>query len=114
MSNHSPCTVLIARQAALSMRLLILWDIHGNWPALEAVLAAEPARDAVVFCGDVVDYGPQPLECLHWLAENADMLSAGTTTTPSHSTWTAGAWALSEIFGGDARLAPRFAEPDGY
>ncbi|MGO8745110.1 MAG: metallophosphoesterase family protein [Thermoguttaceae bacterium] len=59
------------------MRLLILSDIHGNWPALEAVLAAEPARDAVVFCGDVVDYGPQPLECLHWLAENAEHVVRG-------------------------------------
>jgi putative phosphoesterase len=54
------------------MKLLILSDIHGNWPALEAVLAAEPEHDGVVFCGDVVDYGPQPVECLRWLAENAD------------------------------------------
>ena len=59
------------------MRLLILSDIHGNWPALEAVLAAEPKRDAVVFCGDVVDYGPQPVECLRWLAENADHVVRG-------------------------------------
>ncbi len=49
--------------------MLILADIHGNWPALEAVLAAEPEHDTVVFCGDVVDYGPQPVECLRWLAE---------------------------------------------
>ncbi|MBN2560458.1 MAG: metallophosphoesterase family protein [Phycisphaerae bacterium] len=54
------------------MKLLILSDIHGNWPALEAVLAAEPEHDTVAFCGDVVDYGPQPVECLRWLAENAD------------------------------------------
>ncbi|MGA2067868.1 MAG: metallophosphoesterase family protein [Thermoguttaceae bacterium] len=53
------------------MKLLILSDIHGNWPALEAVLAAEPERDAVVFCGDVVDYGPQPVECLRWLTGHA-------------------------------------------
>ena len=26
------------------MKLLILSDIHGNWPALEAVLRAEPDR----------------------------------------------------------------------
>ncbi len=59
------------------MTLLILSDIHGNWPALEAVLAAEPEHDAVVFCGDVVDYGPQPAECLRWLRENADHLVRG-------------------------------------
>ena len=53
------------------MRILILSDIHGNWPALEAVLAAESEHDAVVFCGDVVDYGPQPVECLRWLMQNA-------------------------------------------
>ena len=59
------------------MKLLILSDIHGNLPALEAVLAAEPAPDAIVFCGDVVDYGPQPVECLRWLAENADHIVRG-------------------------------------
>jgi putative phosphoesterase len=53
------------------MKLLVLSDVHGNWPALEAVLVAEPVRDAVVFCGDVVDYGPQPVECLRWLVQNA-------------------------------------------
>ena len=53
------------------MKLLILSDVHGNWPALEAVFLAEPERDAVVFCGDAVDYGPQPVECLRWLRQNA-------------------------------------------
>ncbi|MBX6312904.1 MAG: metallophosphoesterase family protein [Isosphaeraceae bacterium] len=54
------------------MKLLILSDIHGNWPALEAVLKAEPDWDAVAFCGDIVDYGPHPTRCLRWLAENAE------------------------------------------
>jgi putative phosphoesterase len=54
------------------MKLLILSDIHGNWPALEAVLHAEPEWDAVAFCGDVVDYGPNPVECLRWVTENAE------------------------------------------
>jgi len=57
--------------AARTAKLLILSDIHGNWPALEAVLAAESECDAVVFCGDVVDYGPQPVECLRWVMQNA-------------------------------------------
>lgn len=59
------------------MKLLILSDIHGNWPALEAVLRAEPDYDGVAFCGDAVDYGPQPVECVRWLAENADHLVRG-------------------------------------
>jgi len=62
---------------AVGMKLLILSDIHGNWSALEAVLAAEPQRDGVVFCGDVVDYGPQPVECLRWVARNARHLARG-------------------------------------
>jgi putative phosphoesterase len=59
------------------MKLLLLSDIHGNWPALEAVLAAEPDFDAVAFCGDVVDYGPFPVECIRWLGEHADYLVRG-------------------------------------
>jgi putative phosphoesterase len=52
------------------MMLLILSDVHANWPALQAVLRAEPDFDAVVFCGDAVDYGPQPVECVQWLQDN--------------------------------------------
>ncbi len=59
------------------MKLLILSDIHGNWPALEAVIHAEPVFDAVAFCGDVVDYGPCLVECIRWLAYNADHLVRG-------------------------------------
>jgi protein phosphatase len=54
------------------MKLLILSDIHGNLPALEAVLDAEGYWDGVVFCGDAVDYGPHPVECVKWLEANAD------------------------------------------
>lgn len=53
------------------MKLLIVSDVHANWPALEAVIAAEPDFDDVAFCGDVVDYGPNPVECIHWLERNA-------------------------------------------
>ena len=50
------------------MRILVVSDLHGNWPALEAV-AAVP-HDAVVCLGDIVGYGPQPGECLRWLRAN--------------------------------------------
>jgi putative phosphoesterase len=59
------------------MKLLLLSDVHGNWPALEAVLRAEPDCDAVAFCGDVVDYGPFPVECVRWLSRNAHYLVRG-------------------------------------
>lgn len=53
------------------MKLLILSDIHANWPAMEAVLEAAGSWDDVAFCGDVVDYGPDPVECLRWVAAHA-------------------------------------------
>jgi putative phosphoesterase len=59
------------------MKLLILSDIHANWPALEAVLHAASSWDAVAFCGDVVDYGPHPVECVRWVAEHADFRVRG-------------------------------------
>jgi uncharacterized protein (TIGR02996 family) len=44
----------------------ILSDIHGNLEALEAVLADAARHGATeVYClGDVVGYGPNPMECL--------------------------------------------------
>ena len=52
------------------MRVAALYDVHGNLPALEAVLA-EAGRervDLVVAGGDVV-WGPRPSECLRLLRE---------------------------------------------
>src|SRR5271157_3985598 len=48
------------------MTILIISDIHGNWPALQAVLAAEPGVDQILCLGDLVNYGPQPAECVAW------------------------------------------------
>lgn len=47
-------------------RIAVLGDIHGNLPALEAVLAdlREIAPDHVVVNGDLVNRGPQSKECL--------------------------------------------------
>ena len=46
------------------MRVLIISDIHGNLPALEAVLATPAAQscDGIVSLGDHVGFGPQPRE----------------------------------------------------
>jgi predicted phosphodiesterase len=51
------------------MRIAVLSDIHGNLPALDAVLAALQPFDAVWQLGDVVGYGPQPDEVVARLAE---------------------------------------------
>jgi predicted phosphodiesterase len=48
------------------MKILLLSDIHGNWPALRAALAAEPDADQILCLGDLVNYGPQPAECVTW------------------------------------------------
>ncbi|MGH3008643.1 MAG: metallophosphoesterase family protein [Gaiellaceae bacterium] len=59
-----------------------LYDIHGNLPALEAVLTKVPEDATLVVGGDVVAGGPQPSETLErlralgdrvlWLRGNAD------------------------------------------
>ncbi len=50
------------------MRILVLADIHSNWPALAAV--KEPF-DACLFVGDLVDYGTDPVPCIHWVRKHA-------------------------------------------
>lgn len=40
------------------MRILLLADIHGNFPALQAVLEDIPPVEAVICCGDLVGYYP--------------------------------------------------------
>ena len=53
------------------MRILILGDIHSNWPALTAVARDAGPVDAVLCTGDVVDYGADPAECVEWLRRHA-------------------------------------------
>jgi len=59
------------------MKVLILSDIHANYPALEAVLNTEKDYDKLIFLGDVVDYGPHPKECLEFIKSNADYYVIG-------------------------------------
>ena len=40
------------------MKLAFLSDIHGNYPALEAVLKDLPAVDSIICSGDIVGYYP--------------------------------------------------------
>jgi putative phosphoesterase len=51
------------------MRILVVSDIHANWPALRAI--NEP-HDACLMLGDLVDYGTDPGECVRWSMEFAD------------------------------------------
>lgn len=64
------------------MRIATLYDVHGNLPALEAVLAEVPADATIVVGGDVAAGGAQPSETLErlralgdrvvWIRGNAD------------------------------------------
>src|ERR1035438_4860267 len=51
-----------SRGGALTMRLLLLSDVHANLEAMEACLAAAPPYDRVVNLGDVVGYNASPNE----------------------------------------------------
>ncbi len=55
------------------MRRAFISDIHGNTPALEAVLADIDARGiGEIWCGgDLVGYGPDPEGCIRILARRA-------------------------------------------
>ena len=67
------------------MRIAIISDIHGNLEALEAVLAAAGAVEAVWCLGDLVGYGPDPAACVDLAREcnfvcvagNHDLATAG-------------------------------------
>jgi predicted phosphodiesterase len=96
------------------MSVAALYDIHGNLPALDAVIAElereEPS--AVVVGGDVAA-GPLPVEVLerlhalpwpvHWLRGNADraLVMSYDGTVPDelrdHPIWIADAWTATRI-----------------
>ena len=63
------------------MNILIISDIHGNFPALEAV--AERFRpenfDHVINCGDSLVYAPFPNETLDWLRRHNAISILGNT-----------------------------------
>jgi putative phosphoesterase len=51
------------------MRILLIADVHGNWPALQAA-AAEP-HDLCLCLGDLVDYALEPAPCIAWARDHA-------------------------------------------
>jgi hypothetical protein len=59
-----------------TMRLLVMSDLHANWPALEAVLGAE-SYDALLIGGDLVTYGPHPCEVVAFVERHASLVVRG-------------------------------------
>jgi len=60
------------------MKLLVISDIHANWPALRAI---QEEADAVVCLGDMVSYGPFPRECVAWVRDHAKYVVRGNHDT---------------------------------
>lgn len=60
------------------MRYLVISDIHANWEALEAVLAAAGDEyDQVVCCGDLVGYGADPNAVADWCRAHVNLVVRG-------------------------------------
>ena len=60
-------------------RIALISDVHGNLPALEAVLASieQEKADAIWCLGDLVGYGAQPNECVARAAEAVELCLIG-------------------------------------
>jgi putative phosphoesterase len=50
------------------MRILVISDIHANWPALAAI---DEPHDVCLCLGDLVDYGCDPVPCIDWVRRRA-------------------------------------------
>jgi len=88
------------------MRIAVLSDIHANYHALEAVLAAVDAEgvDEIWCLGDTVGYGPRPNRCCAIVRERTALCLAG-----NHDLAVIGTLSVEE-FNGDAAAAVRWTQ----
>lgn len=56
------------------MKILLVADIHSNWPALQAI---NESFDACLVLGDIVDYGTDPAPCIDWVRQHATFVIRG-------------------------------------
>lgn len=75
-------------------RYAVISDVHGNMPALDAVLRDINKRNVneVLCCGDVVGYGSNPIQCLETIRKNGIRMvqgnhDLGVTTDGDKSMW---------------------------
>jgi predicted phosphodiesterase len=60
------------------VRYLVLSDLHSNWQALEAVIAAAAGHyDRALCCGDLVGYGADPNAVVDWVRANCAAVIRG-------------------------------------
>ena len=50
------------------MKILVIADIHANWPALAAI---RESFDVYLCAGDLVDYATDPVPCIEWVRKRA-------------------------------------------
>jgi predicted phosphodiesterase len=74
--------------------IVCLYDVHGNLPALEAVLAHAGAADRYVLGGDYALFGGRPAETVArlrelepaiWIRGNCERLTADIESAPEHA-----------------------------
>lgn len=63
------------------MKILLISDVHSNIHALRAIEKQERTWDAVLFAGDMVDYGLQPQAVVAWMREHQAIAVAGNHDT---------------------------------
>lgn len=59
------------------MKILIISDVHSNYKALKTIEEKEKTFDAVLFAGDMVEFGLQPREVVDWMQKNKVIAVAG-------------------------------------
>lgn len=75
------------------MKIAVLSDIHGNWPALKAIFDSIPSFDLLIVLGDTIGYYPQFEKCIialqkyraKFLLGNHEAYIRGDIPQPSHS-----------------------------
>jgi predicted phosphodiesterase len=86
------------------LRVAVISDVHGNLPALEAVLehAEGEAVDELWCLGDIVGYGGKPSECLALVTERSAICLGG-----NHDLVVSGVLDIAQ-FTSDAGIAARW------
>ena len=61
------------------MKRALISDIHGNYEALVAVLAHIEGEsvDEIICLGDIIGYGPDPVQCLDLIMKSCDLTILG-------------------------------------
>lgn len=85
------------------MRRLIFTDVHANEPALRAVLNEAGHWDEAIFLGDIVGWGPHPIQCAELLYEIGALRVLGNHDVScciQKSNWVWDAWTYDQLSDG--------------